>query len=76
MMMDLDTLPFRITDVVRPKRALDIEATVTAICVRGKDHVGYEITYFASGDLKTAWMMDYELVHDDKDDKLGFSRTK
>ena len=39
----------------------DIEVTVIAVMIKADDYVTYEVSWFTSGDRKSAWVEEFEL---------------
>lgn len=56
----------------------NIEAIVIGVCVRGKmnEHIEYNISRFANGDLKTEWVQSFEIdLKIDTSSPVGFTRN-
>lgn len=69
-MMKLEDIA--IGDKVKIDLAPDVEAQVTAICVRQGGFATFEVTWMIGGEVKTAWLTTDSLSISDDKKKLGF----
>lgn len=51
----------------------NIPATVTAVCVRGDNHLIYEVTWWSERDRKTEWVEPFEIREQEKRNDSSFN---
>lgn len=55
----------------------DIVAFVTGTCIRGPQHVEYQIAYFAKGERVSVWVQHFEIrPYEDNSKPAGFGNFK
>lgn len=69
----MDDADINIGDRVKIDLAPDIEAQVTALCMRKGGFRTFEVTWVHNGDIKTSWLTTDSLTKAEPKKKVGFA---